>query len=133
LAALAAVCAALAGCGGGAIAPDLFEVIRSGAIPGAQLDLVVSNDGFARCNRGPRQMIAGSELLDARSLQQELDSDARLGRKLAPGPNAVLGYRVRMMDGTIVFADTSPGISLAMRKLAALTHELATRVCGLAV
>src|SRR6185295_4501961 len=44
---------AVAACGAGAPAHDLFLVQRGGAIPGAKLALRVTDDGRASCNRGP--------------------------------------------------------------------------------
>lgn len=120
-----------AGCGG-EVAPDLFEVLRGGQGAGAGVDLVVSDDGFVRCNHGPKRMITGDELLSARALQSALDSDARRHRRLAARPGGEFTYVLRMQDGTVSWADSSLGLRSPYQQAAELTHQLATTVCGLA-
>src|SRR5213083_2541609 len=106
MSAVLAVAVLLAGCGGAGA--DLFVVTRSGQGPGAALSLRVSDDGFVRCNGGPRRRITDDQLLLAREIQRELDDMAK--RSYPPGPNSVFRYRVRLDSGTIAFSDTSPGI-----------------------
>src|SRR5204863_1491375 len=103
--ALLAAGALLAGCG--QAGADLFVVTRSGQGPGAALTLRVSDDGFVRCNGGPRRRITDDQLLLAREIQRELDDMAK--RSYPPGPTSVFRYRVRLDSGTIAFSDTSPG------------------------
>jgi hypothetical protein len=126
--AVLAVGALLAGCGGAGA--DLFVVARSGQGPGAGLTLRVSDDGFVRCNGGPRRRITGDQLLLAREIQRALDDMAK--RSYPPGPNSVLRYRVRLDSGTVAFSDTSPGIPAELRRAAAFTREVATGPCRLA-
>lgn len=124
-----AVLAALAGCG--TPAADLFVVSRSGSIPGARLTLLVSDDGTARCNSGPRQELGDPLLLRARDLARRANEDAKRDLTLPPGPNSILAYRVRLQDGTVRFHDNSPRAPAELLELAAFTREVATRVCGL--
>jgi hypothetical protein len=92
----------------------------------------VADDGFVRCNGGPRRRISDDQLLLAREIQRELDGDAKQRVSRPPGPGSVLSYSVRLESGTVRFSDTSPGISTEERKAAAFTREVATGVCGLA-
>jgi hypothetical protein len=127
LAALAAT--ALAGCGGPA--GDLFEVERSGSIPGAELRIVVANDGTARCNGGPPKSIGDPSLLDARELGRELTVTARGNRRLPPGRGTVLHYRVRLPSGTLSYSDSSRHQTPAMQQLQGFVRDVARRVCRL--
>ena len=127
--AVLAVAVLVVGCGGAGA--DLFVVTRSGQGPGAALTLRVSDDGFVRCNGGPRRRITDDQLLLAREIQRELDDMAK--RSYPPGPTSVFRYRVRLDSGTIAFSDTSPGIPAELRKAAAFTREVATGACRLPV
>jgi hypothetical protein len=127
--ALLAVAAPLAGCG--QAGADLFVVTRSGQGPGAALTLRVADDGFVRCNGGPRRRISDQQLLLAREVQRELDGDAKQRTSRPPGQTSVLSYAVRLESGTVRFSDTSPGITKEERKAAAFTREVATGVCRL--
>jgi hypothetical protein len=51
---------------------------------------------------------------------------------LAPGPDAVLSYDVRLQDGSVRFSDTSRGQPAAFRRLAFFVREVAQQACGLA-
>src|SRR5256714_6599045 len=124
-----AVAALLAACG--QAGADLFVVQRSGHGPGAALTLRVADDGFARCNRGPRRRMSDEQLLLAREIERELDSDAKQRVSRPPGPGSVLSYSVRLESGTVRFSDTSPRISNEERKAAAFTREIAKGVCRL--
>ncbi len=127
--ALLAAGALLAACG--QAGADLFVVTRSGQGPGAALTLRVADDGFVRCNGGPRRRISDEQLLLAREVERELDGDAKQRTSRPPGPGSVLSYSVRLESGTVRFSDTSPGISKEERKAAAFTREVATGVCRL--
>jgi hypothetical protein len=120
----------LAGCG--TPSADLFVVERSGSIPGASLRLLVSDGGTVTCNGGHEREMADQQLLDARALARDLAKSAKRDVVLAPGPNAVLTYHVRLEDGTVGFSDTSAGQPPVFRRLAAFTRDVAKSVCGLA-
>ncbi|MCX6385406.1 MAG: hypothetical protein NTV40_02015 [Solirubrobacterales bacterium] len=119
----------LAACG--TPSADLFVVNRSGTIPGAKLDLLVTDGGFVRCNGGPEKAIGEQRLLEARKLADDLDKAAREGRGIAAGPTSVLTYKVELENGSIRCSDTSRGITEDMRRVQALTRDVAKQVCGL--
>ena len=124
-----AVTAMIAACG--QAGADLFIVQRSGQGPGAALTLRVADDGYVRCNGGPRRRMSDEQLLLAREIERELNGDAKQRVSRPPGPGSVLSYAVKLQSGTVRFSDTSPGISKEERKAAAFTREVATGVCGL--
>jgi hypothetical protein len=124
-----AVTAMIAACG--QAGADLFIVQRSGQGPGAALTLRVADDGYVRCNGGPRRRMSDEQLLLAREIERELNGDAKQRVSRPPGPGSVLSYSVKLQSGTVRFSDTSPGISKEERKAAAFTREVATGVCGL--
>ena len=127
LTALAAV--VLAGCG--SPASDIFEVERSGSIPGADLRIVVADDGTVRCNGGAPKNLGDPRLLDARELGRELTDTARGGRELHAGPGTVLSYRVRLPSGTLTYSDSSVGQTKAMLQMQGFVRDVAQHVCGL--
>lgn len=128
-----------AGCGGGAPLDDLFAVSRTGSIPGARLELVVTDDGRASCNRRPLVGITSGELITARQIRRDLrggDEDGAVGPAqrhltLPPGSGSILRYTVRAEAGTVAFADTSPRQPAVFRRIAALTRQIARGACGL--
>jgi hypothetical protein len=126
----AAVLALLAGCG--SPSADLFEVKRSGSVPGARLDLVVNDGGTVRCNGGTPRALTDPQLLTARSIQEELVMPAGQGLSLRPGPRSVFSYLVRSVDGTVRFSDDSARQPLVFHQLAFFTLQLAQDVCRLA-
>ncbi len=134
--AIAAV-AGVAGCGGGPPA-DLFVVTRSGDVPGARLELRLTDDGRVACNGRPLVALTSDQLIDARQLRRELEGEeegqtgpADEGLSLEAGPGAVFRYVVRGQDGTVSFSDTSRGQPQTFRELAALTRRVAQGPCGL--
>jgi hypothetical protein len=128
--ALALAAPALAGCG--TAGHDLFVVQRAGTIPGAGLQLRVTDDGRASCNRGALVDITSAQLIDARDLARELAPLARRRFALAPGPGSVLRYDVVLEDGRVRFADTSRGQPAPLFRVAKLTRDIARGPCGLA-
>lgn len=129
---LAAVLAAVAVAGCGSPASDLFEVERTGSIPGAELRIVVSDDGTVRCNGGQPKQMGDPRLLDARGLQTDLMDKARGDKRLPPGRGTVLSYTVRLPSGTIAYSDSSRGQTQAMQELQGFTRDVSKHVCGFA-
>lgn len=119
-----------AGCG--QRAPDLFVLQRAGSIPGARLTLNVSDEGTVRCNQGARRRLDDDQVLAARRIARELKDPALRGVTLAPGPNSVLAYRLRLADGMVSFSDTSPGLSPQLARVEGFARSVAQQVCGLA-
>jgi hypothetical protein len=130
LAAALLLVAVLAGCG--TPSKDLFVVERSGEGPGASLTLLVSDDGSVRCNGEKPKDMGSARLIDARGIEHDLAAQAEKQRTFRPGKNSVLRYTVRVQDGTLEFADSSPGVPQNLLQLAAFTRELSKQVCGLA-
>ena len=128
---LAGVTVLVAG-GCGNRADDLFEVERSGSIPGAELRIVVSDDGTVRCNGAAPKHMGDPRLLTARTLQRELEDRARGNKRLRRGTRSVLSYVVRLPSGTLTYSDSSVGQSQAMQQLQGFTRDVAQHVCGFA-
>jgi hypothetical protein len=120
----------LAGCGG-AVAPDLFEIRRSGTIPGARLDLVVKDDGRVSCNRKPFTRLPDQLVLDAREIARVITEKQPPLRSVAPGPGTVLRYVVRLPDQTLAFSDTSRPLPQELVPVQGFTRSVAKDVCGL--
>jgi hypothetical protein len=121
--------AALAGCG--TPSADLFAVQRSGSVAGAKLDMVVSDGGTVRCNGKTSVDITDNELLDARELQRDLKDAAERHLELTPRPGSVFRYEVRTPDGTVRFADNSPGARGALARLTLFVRQVAMQRCRL--
>jgi hypothetical protein len=127
----AAALAALLAAGCGTQAPDLFLITRTGVIPGARVTLRVTDDGFVSCDRGADRELPSDLLLDARALERDLQRPAARGLSLAPGPRAILTYRVRTADGTVRFSDTSGHQPPVFYRTALFVRQVAQEVCGL--
>jgi len=90
-----------------------------------------------RCNGGPAKAISSAQLIRARGAVDDLKGKpdapgpAALATQLPPGPGSILRYVVRDEDGTVAFSDTSAHQPKVFFQLAALTRELAQKVCGL--
>jgi hypothetical protein len=130
-AAIAAV-AALAAGACGSEARDLFVVDRSGAIPGAQLSLRITDDGRASCNDRPLVDITSAQLVQARAAERDLEDPAKAHLRLPPGPQPVLSYHVRTEDGAATWSDDSRRQPAVLFEVAKLTRDVARGVCHLA-
>lgn len=141
--AIVLVAVVLGGCAGGTPSADLFVVNRTGSLPGATLELHVSDGGYVSCNGGPQRQISSEQLLDARSILHELRGDDEKGRdegqdgpideglRLPPRPNSILRYELRGEDGRVAFSDTSAGQPQVFYEIAKFTRDMAKGVCGL--
>src|SRR5437588_6768993 len=128
-AALAA--AAGAGLGCGTHAGDLFVLTRSGSVPGADLRLLVRDDGVVTCNGGRDRTLSDPQLLDAREIARQLGSRAARHQSLPPGKATVLRYRVRLQQGAVAFADDSAGQTKEMFLAQRFARTVAIGLCGL--
>jgi hypothetical protein len=137
---LAALVVAVVGaCADGTPSADLFVVERSGANPGADLVMQVSDGGFVRCNGGPERQFTSEQLIDARAITRELNGDPEDGEpglvdttpRLPARPGSQLTYAVRAERGTVRFADNSQPIPKELQELQALVRALAQGPCGL--
>jgi hypothetical protein len=127
---LLATMAAASGCG--SEPADLFVVKRAGEIPGARLELRVTDDGRVSCNGRSLVDITSEQLVDARDIERRLEPLARRGVALPPARGSILRYRVAMEDGALRFADNSPHQPAPLFALAKLTRDVARGACGLA-
>ncbi len=131
LALAGAAAAVLAGCG--SPSADLFAVERTGKGKGAELSLVVSDDGTVRCNRRKPIPMGAERLLEARQLARDLQKQAALGLELPSGrsQDTTFRYRAELSEGTIAFTDSSRGQPPTYPRLAAFTRLVARQVCKL--
>ena len=129
-AAALAMLLALAGCG--TPSADLFAVDRAGTIPGAKLAMVVSDGGTVTCNGAKPVSLTNDQLLDARQLQRDLKDAAERHLELASRPGSIFRYEVRTPDGTLRFADNSPGARGSLARLTLFVRNVAMQRCHLA-
>ena len=118
------------GCGG-VLSPDLFIVYRTGSTPGAKLTMLVNEEGVVHCNHGPARHLSDPQVIEARTIQEDLHDPASRHESLPGAPGSVLDYYVRDQDGSVRFADNSPGQPAVTRKLALFVLSVAQGVCGL--
>jgi len=121
---LALLCAS---CGESVELPDLFVVQRTGA--GPKLTVVVNEGGAVHCDGGPTRQLSDAQLVQARGLQEELQSASTKHLTLAPRSGSVFGYYVRDAEGTVRFSDNSAGQPSVLRHLAYFVLEVQQRVC----
>jgi hypothetical protein len=121
----------LAGCGGGVQAADLFVVSRSGTGPGANLTLLVNEEGVIHCNGGPPLHISDSQLVLARGIQEELQEPASKHLYLPPRVGSVFSYYLRDEEGTVRFSDNSTGQPKVLQELQGFVLRLGQGVCHL--
>jgi hypothetical protein len=120
----------LSGCGG-IKAPDLFLVTRGGRVAGAQLTLLVNEEGGVRCNGGPTRKLADPQLIEARTIQEDMRQPASRHLSLPPQAGSVLSYRLRQESGSVAFSDNSRGQPAVFRRLSLFVLQTAQRVCHL--
>lgn len=121
--------AAAAGCG--TPSPDLFVVERDGSVPGAKLELLVS-DQTARCNQGPVRNLTSRQILEARDIRDDL-IDVQEGVVETPGrqpPSQVFTFAVTTERGTLRYPDTAQRPQIFPR-LSRFTRRVAIDTCGL--
>jgi hypothetical protein len=125
-----AIVVAVAGCGG-VLSPDLFVVYRTGSTSGANLTLLVNEEGVVHCNSGPPHHLSDPQIIEARVIQEDLKEPASRRESFPAAKGSVLSYYVRDQDGAVDFADNAPTQPAVTRKLAAFVLSVAQGVCGL--
>jgi hypothetical protein len=120
--------AGLAGCG--TPSPDLFVMKRSGTVPGAKLDLLVS-DQTTRCNGGPVKELTSAQILEARGILREL-LDVQAGNVTVPKapPAQIFSFAVTTEKGTLRYPDTAQRPTILPR-LTLFVRRVAIDTCGL--
>jgi len=134
-AALAQACAlaaalAAGGCGG-IKSPDLFLVQRSGSAPGANLTLLVNEEGGVHCNGGAERKLTDPAVLQARDIQEALKGPASEHLSLPAGGESIFSYFVRDENGSVRFHDDSPRQPKVLREMQAFVLATAQNVCHL--
>jgi hypothetical protein len=129
IAALVALAVLGAGCGESVELPDLFVVQRAGA--GTKLTVVVNEGGAVHCDGGPTRQLSDAQIVQARGIQEELQSPSAKHLALAPRPGSVFSYSVRDAEGTVRFSDNSAGQASVLRHLAYFVLEVEQKVCHL--
>jgi len=128
-AALGSVAAfAVAGCG--TPSPDLFVMKRDGTVPGAKLELLVS-DQTVRCNDGPREDLTSEQILEARDIRRDLIEiqEGLVDVPKAP-PAQFFTFAVTTEKGTLRYPDTAQRPELLPR-LSRFVRRVAIDTCGL--
>jgi hypothetical protein len=126
LAALAAT--AVAGCG--TPSPDLFVVKRDGSVPGAKLELLVS-DQTARCNGGPVKELTSEQILEARDILRVLLLEQTDHTPIPQAPPAqIFRFSVQTEKGTLRYPDTQQRPAILPR-VSRFARRVAIDTCGL--
>lgn len=123
------------GCGG-IVSPDLFIVYRTGSAPGAKLTMLVNEEGVVHCYQdsahpGPARHLSDPQIIEARTIQEDLEGPASRHQSLPPASGSVLHYYLRDANGSVRFSDNSAHQPAAMRKLGLFVLSVAQEVCGL--
>ena len=114
----------------GTPSPDLFVVRRDGTVPGAKLDLLVS-DTTTRCNGGAVRQLTSEQTLEARDITTELLKVQSGKVAVPPAPPAqIFRFSVRTEDGTLRYGDTAQRPEVLPR-LTLFIRRIAIGVCGL--
>jgi hypothetical protein len=120
---------ALASCG--TPSPDLFVVDRGGTVPGAKLNLLVS-DQTARCNNAPAKPLSSEQILEARAILRDLRI-VQTDKEAIPRypPAQIFTFVVQTEEGRLSFPDTQQRPAVLPR-LARFVRRVAKDTCGLA-
>ena len=121
-----ATAALVVACGGPAA--DLYEVVRSGSIPGADLTLIPSGDGTVRCG-SHRHELPDPLVLTAENLADALTAPATKGLRLRSGPRPIYTFVVTTPSGTFSYSDDSPHQGSTLYALQAWVRTVARTVC----
>jgi hypothetical protein len=114
----------------GTPSPDLFIVKRDGNVPGAKLELLVS-DTSARCNHGTVKPLSSAQTLEARNIADEL-LKIQSGEVAVPDapPFEIFSFSVETEKGSLSYPDTAQRPPILPR-LSRFVRRLAIDTCGL--
>jgi hypothetical protein len=120
----------LAAAGCGTPSPDLFVVKRDGSVPGAKLELLVS-DQTARCNNGPVEELTSEQILEARDILRVLLLEQTDDKPIPKAPPAqFFRFAVQTEEGTLRYPDTQQRPAILPR-LSRFVRRVAIDTCGL--
>jgi hypothetical protein len=129
-AALLTAVAGVAAAGCGTPSPDLFVVKRAGSVPGAKLELLVS-DQTARCNGGPVEELTSAQILEARDILRVLLLEQSDHKPIPRAPPAqIFRFAVQTEKGTLRYPDTQQRPAILPR-LSRFVRRVAIDTCGL--
>jgi len=114
----------------GTPSPDLFVVKRDGIVPGAKLELLVS-DTSTRCNKGSAKPLSSAQTLEARDITDDLllvQSGAVAVPKATP--YKIFNFTVQTQMGSLTYPDTAQRPPILPR-LSRFVRRIAIDVCGL--
>lgn len=125
------VLSALAVAACGTPSPDLFVVKREGTVPGAKLELLVS-DQTARCNDGPVKNLSSAQIIEARDIRRDLLL-VQTGEEAIPTapPAQFFEFAVQTEQGTLSYPDTQQR-PVVLPRLSRFVRRVAIDTCGLA-
>jgi hypothetical protein len=125
--ALAAVAAAVSGCGGSA--GELMAITtHGGGGPGHRY--VVTGDGRGTCDGRNERVLASDHVLDAREVERELKKPAEARAAYTTGaPRGARRYVVSTKDGIVTWLEGARGAPPAVAKGILLTQELKRDLC----
>jgi hypothetical protein len=124
--ALAALAAALTGCGGSA--GELITISTTGG-GGPHFRVVVTGDGRGSCNGGGERALPSQHVLDAREVERELTDYAEKRASFASGPRGARRYVASTKDGLVTWVEGARGAPAVIAKGIVLTQELKRDTC----
>jgi hypothetical protein len=122
--------ALVTGCGFEVEEPDLFLVTRTGA-QGQRLSLLVNDGGTISCDGGKPKNLPDPQLLQARDLASELNTDVSSKLRFPGSARSVYSYTVKVQNGTMSFPDTAALSRKELSDLELFVVQAATNPCGL--
>jgi hypothetical protein len=122
--------ALVTGCGFEVEEPDLFLVTRAGA-HGHKLSLLVNDGGTISCDGGKPKNLPDPQLLQARDLSSELNTDVSSKLRFSNSARSVYSYTVKVQNGTMSFPDTAALSRKELSDLELFVVQAAANPCGL--
>ncbi|MHB8492622.1 MAG: hypothetical protein ACYDA6_10485, partial [Solirubrobacteraceae bacterium] len=119
----------IGGCGAGVAAPDLFLVTRSGPGSTSTLTMVVNEEGGVRCNGARAGMLSDPQIIEARTITEDLHGPVTHHVSLGPRPGSVYSYHVRDAEGQLAFADNSAALPKVLEQLQGFVATVAQGLC----
>jgi hypothetical protein len=126
LVALAAVAAAIAGCGGSA--GDLLSITVSGGVAAQKHTIVVSGDGRGSCDNGPLKEIPSDRVIDARAVERDVSDLAKRSATYPPLPYA-RSYTLRAKAGEVRWSEGGRGLPGVLPRAQLLDLQLERLLC----